>query len=59
MAAIVPDRRPAHRARDVETANPDDPALPPARHRHAEAAVAWATADRAFVRRHRALLEAQ
>ncbi|MGV9378841.1 aminoglycoside phosphotransferase family protein [Nonomuraea sp. NPDC003707] len=41
---------------DAETANLDDPALPPARRRHAEAAVAWATADRAFVRRHRALL---
>ncbi|MEV4357508.1 hypothetical protein [Nonomuraea sp. NPDC049625] len=46
------------RVRDVETANLGDPALPPARRRHAEAAVAWATADRAFVRRHQALLDA-
>ncbi len=41
---------------DAETANLDNPTLTAARRHHAEAAVAWATADRAFVRRHHALL---
>ncbi|MEQ4723922.1 aminoglycoside phosphotransferase family protein [Nonomuraea sp. B19D2] len=41
---------------DMESANIDDPTLPPARRRHAEAAVAWATADRELIHRHRTLL---
>ncbi|MFC4014415.1 phosphotransferase [Nonomuraea purpurea] len=40
----------------AESANADDPRLSPVRRRHAEAAVAWATADRDLVRTHRELL---
>ncbi|MGP3936999.1 aminoglycoside phosphotransferase family protein [Nonomuraea sp. KM88] len=48
-------RRQTHIA-DAEAANIDDPTLTPARRRHAQAAVAWATADRELIHRHQPLL---
>jgi hypothetical protein len=41
---------------DLETANLSNPRLPAARRQHAQAAIAWATADRALLRQHKALL---
>ncbi|MFG1710996.1 phosphotransferase [Nonomuraea sp. M3C6] len=41
---------------DIEAVNVNDPKLTPARRRHAEAAFAWATADRELIHRHRTLL---
>ncbi|SPL93989.1 aminoglycoside phosphotransferase [[Actinomadura] parvosata subsp. kistnae] len=41
---------------EAETARLRTRDLPPRRRRHAEAAIAWATADRALVLRHRAML---
>ncbi|MEV4111723.1 phosphotransferase [Nonomuraea sp. NPDC049695] len=57
--AVEPERlldamvRSQTRIVDAEAANIDDPALTPARRRHAEAAVTWAATDRDLVRRHR------
>ncbi|MER5424002.1 phosphotransferase [Streptosporangium roseum] len=48
-------RRQTHIA-DAEAANIDDPTLTPARRRHAQAAVAWAIADRELIHRHLPLL---
>ncbi|MFD1538974.1 hypothetical protein [Nonomuraea guangzhouensis] len=41
---------------DVEAANLANPELMPTRRRHAEAAVAWATADRELILQHETLL---
>jgi len=41
---------------DLETANLSNPRLPAARRQHAKAAIAWASADRALLRQHKALL---
>lgn len=41
---------------ELETANLDDPALSPVRRAHARTAIDWATASRALVHDHRALL---
>ncbi|MEV6155517.1 aminoglycoside phosphotransferase family protein [Nonomuraea sp. NPDC052129] len=53
LGAMV--RRQTHIA-DMEAANIADPTLTPARRRHAEAAMAWATADRELIHRHQPLL---
>jgi hypothetical protein len=41
---------------DLETANADSPRHSAARRQHAKTAIAWATADRALLRKHEALL---
>ena len=41
---------------DLETANLSNSRLPAARRQHATAAIAWASADRALLRQHKALL---
>lgn len=41
---------------DLETANLSNPRLPASRCQHAKAAIAWASADRALLRRHKAPL---
>ncbi len=41
---------------DLETANADNPRHSAARRQHAKTAIAWATADRALLRKHEALL---
>ncbi|MEV6150229.1 phosphotransferase [Nonomuraea sp. NPDC052129] len=41
---------------DVEAANLSNPKLTPTRRRHAQAAIAWATADRELVFQHKAVL---
>lgn len=41
---------------DAEAANLNNPTLTPTRRRHAEAAIAWATADRELIHRHQTLL---
>ena len=41
---------------DLETTNLSNPRLPTARRQHAKAAIAWASADRTLLRRHKALL---
>lgn len=53
LAAMVASQR---RIVDLETANLGNSGLPAARRQHAKAAVAWAAADCALVRRHEALL---
>jgi Phosphotransferase enzyme family len=53
LAAMV---RSQTRIVDLETANLGDPGLSATRRRHAKAAIAWARADRALLRRHEKLL---
>jgi hypothetical protein len=40
----------------LETANLSNPRLPATRRQHAKTAIAWANADRALLRQHKALL---
>jgi hypothetical protein len=44
------------RIMDMETASLGSPRHPAARRQHAKTAIAWATADRALLRQHEALL---